>query len=87
MSKLNFKGDIVHTEKYTDKQTGEEKKKYTNAGALFEREDGSQCIKLFDTWFNVYPPKMKEEGYQAAKAATAPEEAQPYNPDNTDIPF
>lgn len=71
MSKLTFKGDITHTEKYTDRNTGEEKKKYTKAGALFEREDGSLCLKIFDTWFNVYPPKMKEEGYRAAKEAAA----------------
>ena len=66
---MKFKGEIVHTEKYTDKQTGEEKKKYTKAGALFEREDGSLCIKMFDTWFNIYPPKVNEQGYQKAKQA------------------
>lgn len=74
MSKLNFKGEIVHTEKYTDKN-GEEKKKYTKAGALFEREDGSQCVKIFDTWFNVYPPRMNEDQYaQAKQAASVPED-------------
>lgn len=67
MSKLQFKGDLVHTEKY--EKDGEQKKKYTKAGAVFQREDGSLTVKMFDTWFNVYPPKMKEEGYQAAKDA------------------
>lgn len=82
MSKLNFKGDIVRTEKYEDKQTGEEKKKYINVGALFEREDGSQCINFLGTWLNVYPKKVDEQGFQQAKQAVAP------SPDpDQDIPF
>lgn len=61
MAKLSFKGDIVHGEKYTDKNTGEEKWKNTRAGALFyDEEKQRHVIKFFDTWFNVYPPKMKE---------------------------
>ena len=67
MSKLQFKGNIVHTEKYQDKNTGEEKKKYTQAGALFQRNDGSFTVKMFDTWFNVYPPKAKQEQYSQVK--------------------
>lgn len=67
MSKLQFVGDLTHTEKY--EKDGEQKKKYTKAGAVFQREDGSLTVKMFDTWFNVYPPKMKEDGYKAAKAA------------------
>ena len=69
MSKMKFKYEAVHTEKYTDKQTGEERKKYTKIGAVFEREDGTMCMKLLDSWVNFYPPKMKEVGYQAAKQA------------------
>jgi len=68
-----FKGDIKVTEKYTDKQSGEEKKFYHKVGALFERDDGSLCVQLVGGgWANVYPPKMKAEGYQAAKEAVAP---------------
>jgi len=79
MSKMKFKYEAVHTEKYTDKATGEERKKYTKIGAVFEREDGTLCMKLLDSWVNFYPPKIKEDGYQAAKQAV----------DNTsdDIPF
>lgn len=61
MSKSKFIGDIVHTEKYSDRQTGEEKKKHTRAGALFQRDDGSFSVKMFDSWFNVYPPKSEQQ--------------------------
>lgn len=72
MSQLRFKGEIVHTEKYTDKKTGEEKKKYTKAGALFMRDDGTFTVKMFDTWFNVYPPK--ETNYDEARQAAESQE-------------
>lgn len=62
------KYDAVHTRKYTNKD-GEEKKAYTNIGTVFEREDGSLCMKMLDSWVNFYPIKMKEEGYKAAKQA------------------
>lgn len=65
MKKLNFKGEVTHVEYY--EKDGEQRKKYTKVGALFEREDGSQCIKMFDTWFNVYPPKIKEEHFNDVK--------------------
>lgn len=67
MSKMKFKYNAVHTEKYTDKQTGEEKKKYTTIGAVFEREDGTLCMKLLDSWVNFYPPKAKAEDYKKLK--------------------
>lgn len=66
---LTFKGDIVHGEKY--EQNGETKWKNTKAGALFVDDQGRYRVKIFDTWFNVYPPKMKEGGYQAAKQAAS----------------
>jgi hypothetical protein len=65
---MKFKYEAVHTEKYTNKD-GEEKKAYTKIGAVFERDDGTMCMKLLDSWVNFYPPKMKEDGYQAAKKA------------------
>lgn len=70
MSKLKFKGEFKFTEKYTDKKTGEEKKSYHKVGALFEREDGSLTLSLANGgWCNLYEPRMKEDGYQAAKQA------------------
>jgi len=43
---MKFLKDAVYSEKYTDRKTGEERTKYTNVGALFEREDGSMCVKI-----------------------------------------
>jgi len=80
MSKLKFRGDITHTEKYTDKKTNEEKKKYTRVGALFEREDGSLTIKFLDSWLNVYPPKATGEDFKKLRESLEPK-------DDTEIPF
>jgi hypothetical protein len=75
--------DAVHTEKYTDKQTGEEKRKYTNIGAVFQRDDGSMCMAFLGSWINFYEPKMKQEGYQQAKQAVE----QPADELEDEIPF
>lgn len=83
MSKATYKGDVVHTERYTDKQTGEEKKKYTKVGAYFEYDDGGKFVKIFDSFFNIYPPKVNEEGYKQAKQAV---EATPTDLED-EIPF
>ena len=83
MSKMTFKYEAVHTEKYTDRQTGEEKKKYTKIGAVFEREDGSLCMKMLDSWVNFYPPRMPDDGFQKAKEAASQAE----DDINNQIPF
>ena len=87
MSKVKFIGDIVHTEKYTDRETGEEKKKYNRAGALFQRDDGSFTIKQYDTWFNVYPPKAKEGDYAQAKQTVQQTQTVGHDVSQDDIPF
>lgn len=88
---LKFKGDITHTEKYTDKKSGEEKKKYTRIGALFEREDGSFTVKMLDSWLNVYPPKASEEDFRNLRESIDPDtgEIQGRDKDDlgSDIPF
>lgn len=84
---MKFKGDLVHTDKYVDKQTNEEKKKYTKVGALFEREDGSLTVKLLGSWLNVYPPKMNEGHYQQAKQAVDPQAPLEHDDLSQDIPF
>ena len=67
MAKLKFKGDIVHGEKYTDKD-GSEKWKNTKVGALFyDEEKNVYKVKQFDTWFNVYAPKATEDDYKGLK--------------------
>lgn len=59
--------DAVYAgEKYTDRD-GNEKTRYLNVGALFERDDGSRTMKLeslpigFNGWINFYEPKEREQ--------------------------
>jgi hypothetical protein len=65
---MKFKYDAVYTQKYVDKN-GEEKKMYTKIGAIFERDDGSLCMKLLDSWVNFYEPRVNEGGFKQAKEA------------------
>lgn len=58
--------DAVYAgEKYTDRE-GNEKTRYVNMGALFQREDGSMTAKIesipigFTGWVNFYEPKPKD---------------------------
>ncbi len=57
---MKFLKDAVYSEKYTDKE-GNERTKYTNIGALFEREDGSLCAKILGSWVSFYDKKPKTE--------------------------
>lgn len=72
--------DVVATVgKYTDKQ-GNEKKRYTNVGAVFEDDQGRLSIKLetipvgpeWSGWISLYPPKERDAAtvteHSAAKA-------------------
>jgi hypothetical protein len=63
--------DVVASNgEYTDKQTGEKKKRYINCGKIFTEEDGRQSIKLdvipvgpgWSGWLAIYP--RKDDGYQ-----------------------
>lgn len=56
---MKFIKNAVYSEKYTNKD-GEEKTKYTNVGALFQRDDGSMCAKIMGSWINFYDPKPIE---------------------------
>lgn len=68
MSKAEYLGDLVHTEKYTDRN-GEEKKKYTKIGTKWQRPDKSEFYKILDSFVNFYPKKAGQELYDQAKAA------------------
>lgn len=58
----HIKNIVAVTGKYKDRN-GEEKNQYFTLGKLFEREDGSQVIKVdtipmnWDGWANLYDPK------------------------------
>lgn len=82
---LKHKYDIVHTRKYTDKD-GNEKKAYTNFGKVFERDDGSLCMSILDSWCNFYEPKIGEKEFKEAKHAVAKGNAF-VDEDDSIIPF
>lgn len=54
--------------KYTD-TLGNEKSRYITIGSMFEREDGTICLKLdalpiggeFSGWVNCYEPRVRDE--------------------------
>lgn len=86
--------DAVYAgEKYTDRE-GNEKTRYVNIGAMFTRDDGSQCMKLesvpvgFNGWINFYEPKPREgEPAQRTRPqrTAAPKDAGGFEDD--EIPF
>lgn len=72
--------DAVYAgEKYTDRE-GNEKTRYVNIGALFQREDGSLFAKLesipvgFTGWVSFYEPKPKD-GEQPRQRTARPQRA------------
>lgn len=85
---MNKTHDAVYVERYTDR-SGNEKKRYTNIGALFTRPDGSMAIKLeaipvnFTGWISLYVPKPKD-GEQRQESRHAADQAGELN---DDIPF
>ena len=87
MSKLEYKGDAVFSEKY--EKDGETKTKYTNVGAWFQREDGSICIKFLNSWINLYDKRDRDQEPGAQKKTTEPvKKAEPVKDDIEDeIPF
>ena len=61
---MKFIKEAVYSEKYTDKD-GNEKTKYTNVGALFQRDDGSMCAKIMGSWINFYDKKEQTPNNQS----------------------
>lgn len=67
---LKLIGNIQHGEKY--ETNGETKYKNTDLGTLFKDEEkGEYVVKYLGQWCKVWPPKMKEDGYQKAKQAAS----------------
>jgi hypothetical protein len=79
--------DVVYAEKYTS--GGEEKTRYTNCGALLERDDGSLTLKLeaipvgFTGWLNCYDPKPRDG--EQRQERSRPQRSQQDDPE--DLPF
>jgi len=82
--------DVVATVgKYTDKQTGAEKKRYLTCGAAFEDDQGRLSIKLeavpvgseWSGWLSLYTPKERE--ITPAQKAHSEAKANGYQPGST----
>ena len=99
---MRKKFDIVATVgKYTDRQSGEEKKRYQNVGAVFEDDNGRLSIKLdtvpitpeWSGWLACYEPDRERGGSRGQSAAPAPQresrgaDPAPDEEDPDDIPF
>ena len=70
MSKLTFKGEIVHGEKY--EKDGETKWNNTKLGTLWHDEaENEYVVKYLGQWCKVFPPKQRDltEAKQAAQSA------------------
>jgi hypothetical protein len=71
--------DVVATiGEYTDKATGQKKKRYATCGKCFTDDEGRQSIKLdvipvagWSGWLSLYPVE-KREHRQTAEAAEEP---------------
>jgi len=72
---MQKKFDLVFSgEKYKDRN-GDEKTRFVNVGAVFERDDGSLCAKLesipvgFTGWLNLFEPREREQQPQQQRQA------------------
>lgn len=76
---------VATTGKYTD-NTGKEKNRYVNIGTLFQRDDGSQAIKIesvpleWNGWANFFDIENKQATphEQAKQNADQPDDEIPY---------
>ena len=67
MALTKVKNLVVTMGKYTD-MNGNEKSRYLTIGSMFERQDGSWCLKLdampigeeWTGWVNCYDPRRDE---------------------------
>lgn len=84
MAKTQYTHDIVATTgKYTDRTTGEEKKRYLTVGKAFTDDQGRISMKLeavpvgpeWSGWLSLYPAKEREQ-QRPASASQQPAERQ-----------
>ena len=93
MALTKIKNITVTTGEYKA-HDGEIKKRYQNIGSVFEREDGSQCLKLdsipihvdWDGWANFYNPKPYNKSQDNQSSPQRQTQTQPTREDD-DIPF
>ena len=82
---------------YKDKQTGEEKKRRVNVGAVFENDQGQLSMRLemvpiggeWSGWISFYEPRNDRQG--TTRTVTRPPEEPPQagagDVEGDDIPF
>jgi hypothetical protein len=81
MSMTPIKKAVAVVGQYTDK-SGKDKKQYHTCGKVFQRDDGSMCMKLdavpvgFDGWLNFYDldenrDRQNQQGMAQAKQSAA----------------
>lgn len=86
MSNLTKIGKIQYGEKY--EKNGETKWSNTDLGTLFkDKETGEYVVNYLGRWCKVWPEKMKDDGYKAAKQAAAGPESNSQDDDSDSVPF
>lgn len=93
---MQKKFDLVFSgEKYRDRN-GDEKTRFVNVGAVFERDDGTLCAKLesipvgFTGWLNLFEPRERDDKpqRQAPQQRSEPYTGKPREAsDEDDLPF
>jgi hypothetical protein len=82
MAKSQYTHDAVATiGEYTDRQTGETKKRYVNVGKAFTDDSGRVSIKLdvipvgltWSGWISLYPASQREQQRPAPASQQPPE--------------
>lgn len=88
-----IKKAVAVTGKYTDRN-GNEKNQYHTCGALFQRDDGSLCMKLdalplgdFNGWVSFYDIEENRKENNQQGMAQARQAAEPSFDDLEDLPF
>ena len=93
---MRKKYDIVATVgKYTDRNTGEEKKRYQSCGAVFEDDNGRLSIKLdtipitpeWSGWLSCYEPDRDRGGNRSNTSSPAPQRERSAPPQQTASDF
>ena len=58
--------DVTHGQKYTDKQTGEEKTAWTKVwGLVYNEEKDTYSVNFLGQWLNVFPKRDNESPKKA----------------------
>jgi hypothetical protein len=87
--------DIVATiGEYTDRQTGQKKKRYLTCGKCFTDPEGRQSIKIdaipgpgWSGWLSLYPVEKPQQSRPPATTSAPPAAASSAPQEEEEIPF